>query len=577
MKRFIRFSFIVIPVIALILFLFNACENQPTTPDSPNSVSGTLVDEQGTGVASATISIYNASVTAKTEIAKDTTDENGKFSLTQLPADLTGYKVRVYHPDFVPIDEDVSNFKTKTSKPVQLCHQDTCKGVIKFYILKSSDSSKLTDAVVMLYRDGSLVRKGLTKDGLLIFTNVCPGDYVIKYSKYHFESAQDTVTSASDTVYHHKYLVQTTPDSCCNGKIVVTVKDSATNNALSSVKGYLTQNNSFVTYSYSDSTGRIELNHLCPGDYTLTLIRSSHISKTLNFTLNCNDSAGASTTLSAQTNTDTCCKGVLKVFLIDKSTGKSPAKSVTVNLVQNGKVIQTVSATAYAYFSKLCEGNYQVQISSSNYESLKFDYTSHCNAMDTTTKYLTATSSHQDSCCHGVIDVVYKDSTSSNPLKGVSVYLYLGGSKIAALSTDANGNVHFTGLCEGDYTIKSSLSNYNNFYFNLSLGCNDTVSTTKYLSKIKTVDSCCTGKLNVTVLDSTNGNPVAGATVYMLRSNGTSVSGTTDSNGVCTFTGVCAPASYTVKATKSDYNHNYTSVSFHTCNEQNVTIKILKK
>jgi uncharacterized surface anchored protein len=429
-----------------------------------------------------------------------------------------------------------------------------------------------------MYRAGSLIKKGLTKDGMITFTNVCPGDYILKYSKYHFDYALDSLTSSnSDTINLHQLMVQTTPDSCCNGKIFITIKDSATNSALSGVKGYLSSGGAHVSGIYSDSLGRILFKDLCPGDYSVSLYKSGYNTGTLNFTLACNDSAGADVGLSVQTNTDSCCKGVLKVFLIDKSTGKAPTKSVSVNLVQNGKVVQTQSGTSYAYFSKICDGNYQVKITSGYYESLTFDYTSHCNSQDTTTKHLTATQ-HSDTCCKGVIDIIFKDSDTKSAIKGASVYLYLGGTKVGILTTDANGEVHFTGVCEGDYTIKSTLSGYNNFSYTVKMGCNDTNSSVQYMSKSgSSQDTCCTGKLTVTVKDSSDSSPIAGATVYLMKTDGTAVTGTTDANGQYTFEHICAPYTYKVKAVITDYNYNYVQVPFKDCTAQSVKIKISKK
>ncbi len=578
MKIFTESYKLLLPVVLFLTILFSSCENQPNTPNNnENTVSGVIVDEQGISVPSAILSVYNPNAAGRTELAKDTSDEDGKFSLTNLPTDISALNVKILHKDFKPFEEKFSDFKQKTSNPVQLCHEDTCKGVLNIWTFKSSDSTKLSDVEVRLYRDGSLIKKGLTKDGIITFSNVCPGDYILKYSKYHFGSVYDSLsTSGSDTVNLHQFLVQTTPDSCCNGKIFINVKDSATNSALSSVKAYLMQSGTYVSNTYSDSLGRIIFISLCPGDYTVSLFKRGYNNGTLAFKLGCNDSAGADIKLSVVANTDSCCKGILKVFLLDKSTGKAPAKGVTVNLVQNGKVIQTQTSTAYAYFSKICQGSYQVHITSTYYETLQFDYTSHCNAVDTTTKYLTPIQ-HTDTCCHGVIDVVVKDSATKAALKGAGVYLYQGSTKISAISTDANGYVHFTGICEGEYTIKSSLTGYNYNYITIKMGCNDSSYNVQYLSKTHTTDTCCTGKLTVTVKDSTDGSAIAGATVYLMKTDGTAVTGTTDANGQYIFNHICAPYTYKVKAVMTDYNYNYVQVTFKDCTEQSIKIKIQKK
>jgi 5-hydroxyisourate hydrolase-like protein (transthyretin family) len=565
--------------ILIIIVTVISCEKQPNEPNNnENTITGVIVDEQGTGIAFAVISVYNPSIPANNDIVRDTTDEEGVFLLSKLPADDSQLNVKIQHQDFKIFEEKLSSFKLKITSPIILCHEDTCKGVINFGTFKLSDSSKLSDVVIKIYRSGTLIKKGNTYDGKLTFTNVCPGDYIIQYNKQNYSASNDSISiNSSDTVYIHKYFEQLEPDSCCNGKIVISIKDSAANSALSGVKTYLSDANGHVNYTYSDSLGIATLTGICPGDYKVNFYKSGYNSQSLTFNMNCNDSAGANVILAATPKADSCCNGALKVFLIDKITGKSPANKVSVNLLQNGKVLQTQSSNVYAFFSKLCEGSYQIHITSSYYETLTFDYTSHCNAQDTTTKFLTPTQSG-DSCCHGIINITYKDSASQAALKGVGVYLYQGSAKIAAQSTDAHGNVAFTGICQGDFTVKSSLSGYNNYYFSITLGCNDSNSSVQYISKVKSTDSCCTGKLTVSVKDSTDGNPVSGATVYIIRlDNSTTITGTTDSNGTYTAEGLCAPVNYKIKATRSDYNYYYVPLTFYHCNSQAITIKILKK
>lgn len=572
-----RLSYL-LPVVLIILGLAISCDNQPTNPDNENTISGQLIDEQGTGVASAQIDVYRPNGSGRTDISSAMSDENGMFILNNIPTDMTGLKVKITHMDFVPTDESLVEFKSKTQTPVPLNHQDTCKGVLNIYTFKKNDSTTLKDVEIRLFKSGTLIRKGLSSQGMISFTNVCPGDYVIQYKKYHFETAYDTLESVStDTINRHMYMTQTENDSCCNGVITITVKDSVNGNPISGVKGYLSQSGTYITGAYSDSEGKIVFKDLCPGEFVIKLAMSGYNYNYVTFNLNCNDTLSSDAYLSAQqSNPDSCCKGVMKVFLIDKSTGKAPTASVSGSLVKDGKVIQSQSGTSYIYFSHICEGSYQIHLTSGHYETLKFDYTSNCNSVDTTTKYLTATQK-SDSCCKGVIDVVVKDSATKAVIKSASVYLYLGGTKIAALSTDANGKVRFTNVCEGDYTIKSSISGYNLGYTNHKMGCNDTTSLVQYISKQGSKDTCCTGKLTVTVIDSTTSAAVSGATVYMIKADGTSVTGTTDASGVCVFENVCAPTTYKVKAIKTDYNYSYVQVAFHTCNTQSITLQILKK
>lgn len=572
------FSFkLIFPILLLTLIVINSCKNDAINPDdNANQLSGVLVDEQGTPVPSAVITVYNPNISLNNEIAKSNSDEDGKFSISKLPTEISSLNIKIIHPDFVSVNESLTTFKQKTKTPVKLVHHDTCKGVLYIWSYKLSDSTQLNDVVLKMFKSGTLFRKGSFIDGKLVFTNICPGDYILQYHRQNYQTSNDTITfNGSDTISIHKFFEQIEADSCCHGKITVTTKDSS-NNLLSSVKCILYYGSNQIQYNYTDSLGTLTFTDLCPGDYKISLNKSGYSSTYLTFHLNCSDSVGSNVVLTQVHKTDSCCNGALKVFLIDKSTGKAPTNSITTYLMQGGSVVQSSTNSTYAYFSKLCEGTYQIKITSSNYETIIFDYTSHCNSLDSTTKYLVPTHT-SDTCCHGKIDIVFKDSTTKSVLKGVVTYLYNGSTKIAAQSSDANGVVHFTGICKGDFTVKSSLSGYNSYNFTLTMDCNDSISKVVYLSKPKSNDTCCTGKLHVTVLDSTDGSPVSGATVYLMKSDGTSVSGTTDANGNYTFENLCAPVTYKVKALRSDYNYNYVPITFHTCITQSITLKILKK
>jgi len=528
----------------LLILILVSCKESPDNPsDTTNSVSGTLVDEQGNAIPEAVIEINN-NTSILTVISKDTTDENGQFHVTQLPDDLTGLNISVIHPDFKHFTDKLSNFKTKTTSPVMLSHYDSCGGEINIFTFKSADSTTLSGVEIRLFRNGQLIRKASTVEGKLTFGYICPGTYIVRLFKPYYGLIYDSVhIESTDTILRSYYMRFTQNDSCCHGKLCVTPLDSATGLPLAGTTVDLYLNNTLLN-SYKYENTPVCFTSICPGNYYVHLSLDGYNGYGFGVTMKCNDTISIRRSLLKTPPQDTCCKGVYRISLIDKMTGKATTRPSTLKLLLNGTAVQTATATnGLVYFTKLCPGDYQIDLTSDYYLPLNWSYTSVCNKVDTVTKYLDP-KPNADSCCHGKIEVSIVDSANGNPIDSVRVQLSKNGTSLGGYNT-VNGKVLFTGLCPGEYSLyyssKTGWNRPNLYTWNVTMGCNDTAGFTRTLYRTPQ-DTCCHGVIVVNVKHTNNGTPIDSVNV-ILQQNGQNLKTILTVNGVATFTGVC-PGTY---------------------------------
>lgn len=656
---------VMIPALIAFLLVFNSCKDSVTDPGtSKDPISAVLVDEHGSIVPSAIVTVNLPVMTAGEEVARDTTDETGSFSFNTLTNPAIAYTFTVKHPDFKIYTGKIADLRNKPGVRLLMLHEDTCRGTLNISTYLK-DSTSISGVEIRLFKSGSLNRKDTTVNGTYQFVNLCAGKYIIRLYKKGCGLIYDSVNvDGSSTESRSFYLTQSYSDTCCKGKLSLYVRDSTNGDNLPNTVVNVYQGNTKVSTVTTDSTGHTVITGLCPGDYYITLSRSYYNYRSISVHFNCNDSLYRETRMLKSQTTDTCCTGTTTLNLKDKDgnaisgasvafyksgsntsiTGATDANgqftasnlcapavyvirvsksgylvkyysdtltacvnksldmvlakdtvcctaSIKINIKdsKDGKILSGVSISVY----NVTRGNTAGTGTTDSYGSYKLTdlcapavYSVRMQIAGYGVKYVNDTlkdcvdrvldlALSSDSCCKGVIQVSVKDSTTGGALSGASGVLYSGNTTLGTYSTDSYGNIKLTGLCKGNYYLHFTKNSYNDVSKSFTLNCNDTVSAT--LKMLKKPDSCCTGELTVTVVDSANNTPLAGITVAVIRSGGSTVTGTTDSNGVYKATGICAPASYYVRVSSDNYNVSYSSVSYTTCNKQSVTVATSRK
>lgn len=573
---------VLFPAMVIIILLYISCTENPTDTTTPNSsINGVLIDEQGTPIPNAILEVFNPFPSIQSFIAKDTSDEDGNFSFNNIKDDIAALQIKITHKDFKTTEMNLKNFKTASANPIELLHLDSCQGFLKIFTNNAKDSTNLSDVEIRLFRDNTLIRKALTKNGEITLYHICPGNYTLRLFKNGYKLEYQTLEfGETDSILKHFYLLSNADDSCCHGQIMLSLKDSSTGNSISHAAASLYQGNLNLGTMYSDSNGIVVFHGLCEGDYNIAISKSGYSTKGFHdIHLNCNDSLSETKILAKQHGIDTCCTAAIITQVLD-TTNSLPITGATVYIFKSGG--QTITGTTdqqgnFSAYGLCAPGYYTVKAIKDGYTFSYHPIT--LTKCDTINLKLFLHKSSKDSCCNGLISITVKDSLSGMPIHGVLTYLHLGNSKIGSGYSDTNGVVYFKGLCPGSYNINFSKAGYNaNNLMNIKLECNDTLTHELLLQKNSGHggDTCCTAAIITQVVDSTNSAPIHGATVYIVSSGGKTITGTTDQNGNFSAYGLCAPGYYTVKAAKDGYSYLYHSITLTKCDTLNVKLSLLK-
>jgi hypothetical protein len=272
-----------IPLVALICLFLGACSDSPTGtgPTGNETVSGTLADELGNLVPGAYVEAVGAS---NARIAFDTTDDYGAFSLKGLPADLSGVQFRVLHDEFRPFTSAIAavigNAGGHEGVLVSLLHSDSCCARI-IATVTGANGVALGNVEVRLRRGDHLISTGRTDStGHITFTNVCDGEFNLRLARdgYHVLERGGIHVDGCDTV-HLEFAMnaeeQHHDDTCCNGKLRIVPRDSATNAVISGASVRVTKVGGNARTLTSNGDGTI-FRELCSGDYNVLIEKDAY-------------------------------------------------------------------------------------------------------------------------------------------------------------------------------------------------------------------------------------------------------------------------------------------------------------
>jgi 5-hydroxyisourate hydrolase-like protein (transthyretin family) len=533
-KLFTRFYFLIPLSVMLIFIILSACQDTSTNPQVKYNVSGIIKDEQGNGVPLALIQAFS---NTNHFISSDTTDENGKFTLPAIPENFESVTVKISHPDFKPYQSNMKEIiggGDKSNTQINLFHDDTCKGIIEFYVRNKADNKALSNVEVRLNRGSDIIRKGYTNDdGKLVFENVCSGDYWYRIAKDGYRTQElEFKFNGTDTLKKEIFLLyneDTPPDSCCNGLVTLTIKDS-TEKAIGGVSVNVWKGGTKIKSETTNDDGKVTLKAMCEGEYQISFKKEGWKGQEFNFTLDCDDTVSYTKTMYAEPK-DSCCDIVLKVCL--KNAENEAVNGLTVKLRKGGTIVtygQTENGCIT--FKDLCPGDYNIYVPSDKYKTIEYGFSLKCHDTVEISKQMELIP--VDTCCDVVLKVCLKNA-KNEAINGASVKVRKGGTVIKDGKTE-NGCIKFTGLCPAEYSLLFSAEGYQTMEYNLTLKCHDTVEVSKQM-EATVKDTCCDAIVKVCLKNAKN-EPVSGITVK-LRKGATIVTYGTTENGCVTFKEVC--------------------------------------
>jgi hypothetical protein len=509
----------------------------------------------------------------KDVIRKAYTSSDGKLTFENIC--LNSYWVRIYKSGYKVIEKEfnITNCDSTYNfnfylQAVETPPQDTCCNNVISILAKNTNNETLNGATVKIRKNGTIITYKVTEGGQpAIFREVCKGTYSFLIVKDGYKSVEFSVTvDCNDTL---SYTKEMQVDSCCKGSLKVFVKDSSNNESLNgtTVKLY---SNGAVKQTATVENGYVTFSNYCEGTYGLYFAKSGYKTAELSVTIICNQLKEITKKLLAESaNADSCCNGVYSVVVKD-STSNNPVSGASVYLYKGSTKIKatTTNSNGVATFTGLCEGDgYSISFSKTNYNGREWSFALDCNDTLEVAKKILAKSS-SDSCCTAKLKLIIKNS-SSVAISGATVELKIGSTVVKSTTSTADGYAIFENLCSPQaYNVRISKDGYTVKEF--------TVTYTECTTKIENItlssnNTCCTGVLNLTIKNA-DGTLLSGATVQLKVDGAVAYSATSNSSGVASIDGICAPKTYSVRIVKDGYVVKEFSITYSECNTKSETI-----
>ncbi|MFH1051773.1 MAG: carboxypeptidase regulatory-like domain-containing protein [bacterium] len=518
MNRFKHFYTIFLPAVLALLLITYACQENLTTPDvNTNEIAGQILDEQDLAVPGAIIQVFSGGSGVLGLIDKDTTDEDGFFRLSGIPEKLDNLKMRIDHDDFTPFEIPLTEaVQGKDNKKigVKLQHDTTCTGILEV-IVKNINDEPIQNVEIRLNRGDKIIRKAFSKEnGTFVFEHVCAGEYWLRLAKDGYKVIeQEFAIEDGESKSIDFEMLFSEDDSCCAGIINFTVLDSLDGSPVENVKARLWKGDSKIREFFTDSDGKVTFERICDGEYQISYFKEGYYGEEFNFTMGCSDTLNITKQILKKTNSDSCCNGVVNIFVKDSATNAA-IPNVLAKLWKDGKIAGDgrTSESGLVTFSNLCEGKYGFSLHHEQYGAREFNLELGCN--ETVEIHRTMLKSLEDSCCDGQIEITVKDKETKELINNALGKLWKNG-KILKEKKSENGIIKFTDLCMGEYFIDIIHEKYGSIEFEVKVECNQKVNLTKELELNGQQDSCCNGVVIVAPKDKDSGELIRGSVVKL--------------------------------------------------------------
>ncbi|MGB9702568.1 MAG: MSCRAMM family protein [Candidatus Kapaibacteriota bacterium] len=562
----VAFSFV-------LLMSINSCKDSSTNPTDATTLDAVVTDATNNPVPDAVVEAF----LGNTFIISDSTDENGAFSLHDLPPTPEKIIIRIKAKGFNDFEQELSKFfqdkKFGEDKKIKMMRGDSCKSYVSFFVKDSATGNPLGNVYIKIRIGQDIIAMGKTNEfGKISFGNFCAGEYGLRISKDGYKVIEkNMIVGENDTVNNVILLVKNPEIKCCS-QLNILVKDNETNAPIAGAEVKLTKvGTEDKIIKTTNDDGFVSFNDLCTGKYWIRIAKDGYkVLEEDGISFEDCDTLNKSFGLKKMEQ-DTCCKSVLVIYPKDSIT-KEIINGAVVKLWKNGQLIKTItiSNNQPATFYELCEGTYGVSINQENYNGKEATYSFGCNQAKTEILYLSKKQS--DSCCDNKIIIYAKDSTGQ-AIVNAKVILYKNGQAIKYLLTNEYGRVAFEQLCTGTYGFNIVKEGYSTLEFQQEVGCHQTKELTKVLVKNL---PCNTAILKFQTKDYDSGAILTNVKVVITLNGEVVAEGYTNNEGYFAKTGLTAPNTYVATFTYDGYQTRTIEMKFVECNTLMETAKLKK-
>lgn len=337
-------------------------------------------------------------------------------------------------------------------------------------------------------------------DGIARFTYLPAGNYrfTATHSGKEMKSLAVNVTNGTTSL-------GTVVLPANGGNIVAVITDANSKATISGATVVLKNGTTVIEEKNTDSDGTAVFSGLAAGiTYTLTASAANYDGNTTNVQATDKETVAAGIALTPQS-------GEVVITVTD---GTTPLQGTTVRLTGNGEDrTATTDETGTASFTNVPTGPYTVEASRDGYHANTTSVTVVSGQTVTVTVDITQQTGN----------ITLKVTNGTNPLQGATVRLTGNGVNRSSV-TNNSGEVSFTNIPTGTYTVEASKDSYETVSQEATVISSQTETVTIALTQITTE--------TIRVTDGTN--RLSGVTISVTV-NGQVITKTTNSQGAATF------------------------------------------
>jgi protocatechuate 3,4-dioxygenase beta subunit len=362
--------------------------------------------------------------------------------------------------------------------------------------------------------------------GNYTISGIAPGAYIVDaYAANYQTGTAGAIVLAGDTTTVD-FSLQSDP-----GTISGTVTSSVGGIPIVSALVQVTNNDTVIDVTLSDSSGNYTITGIAPGSYTVTATAATYSTgvtgaivfaketTTVDFSLALNPGAISGTVTSA--------------------VGSLPISGALVEVSLDNIIIFSTLTDSSGNYSILgiAAGSYIVHAHATNYQ------TGTTGAIVISS--VTTTVNFSLVASPGTISGTVTSAITGLPISGVLVEANLASIVISSAVTDSSGNYSISGIAPGSYIVDAYAANYQT----------GTTGAILLAGQTKTVNFSLEsnpGIVSGKVISTVSGLPISGALIQISHNGAVIDSTLTDSSGNYSISGI-APGSYTVDASAANY------------------------
>lgn len=421
------------------------------------------------------------------------------------------------------------------------------------------ENNKLLKGVVFgLFKNNQEIARATTDDkGVATFTNLRKGNYVIKelatIQDYTLSDKTIDVQIGDQTeAKTFDYEFTNTP---LKHKIVVTKVDSETKQPLEGALMALYKGDTLIGKARSNSEGIVEFTDLRDGNYTIREVEAPINFQLSSKTIDINIVNQTSSNTFTATFENQPILNKITVTKIDEGTGNK-LEGAEFALLKDGVEVAraTTNAKGIATFENLRAGAYQIKETKAPINFVLSTNVVDMVIEDGTLPQTVNYNFNDESVKHKIV-LTKTDNENGKVLEGASYGLYLNGNLVDKGTTNEKGQIVFSDLKTGNYTIKEIKPPVNYYLseevFTVNMG-NQTSSQT---FTVDTTNVPIKHKVKINKIDSVSKAPVVGAIFAIYQNDKELAKATSDDKGVVTFTDL-RPGNYTIKEIQAPANYH---------------------